>query len=209
MTTKSNHGGKRPGAGRPKGSGKYKEPTVALRVPASLQEPIKALINNYKSVSANSEMEEMLLEDYATAVNFDPMLDFDELPNNVIPMFGHKVAAGMPSPADDFLDDAVDLLDFLIRNPEATFLVKVAGDSMVNAGIFSDDLLIVDSKISPVHGSIVVAVVNGELTVKRLYRRQGELKLLPDNPAYNPIDITDDMEFSISGVVTNVIHTFW
>lgn len=209
MATKSNHGGKRPGAGRPKGSGKYKEPTVALRVPQSLEVSIKALINNYRSVSANSEMEEMLTEDYATAVNFDPMVDFDNLPSNVIPMFGYKISAGVPSFTDDFIDDGVDLLEFLIRNPEATFLVKVAGDSMINAGIFSDDLLIVDSKIGPVHGSIVVAVIDGDLTVKRLYKRQGQVKLLPDNPSFNPIEITTDMDFSISGVVTNVIHTFW
>jgi|SRR5712691_3345509 len=116
------------------------------------------------------------------------------------------VAAGYPSPADDYLDGPLDLDQYLITHPTATFFVRVAGESMRDAGIHAGDLLIVDRALTPRDGSIVIAVVNGELTVKRLSRHRGTLVLLPENPHYPPLPITETTAFEVWGVVTYVIH---
>ena len=116
------------------------------------------------------------------------------------------VAAGFPSPADDYLESKLDLNDYLIKHPSATFFVRVAGDSMVNAGIHNNDIIIVDRSIKPKHGKIVVAALDGQMTVKRLYRRDKKVILLPENELFKPIEISDSMEIVIWGVATNVIH---
>jgi DNA polymerase V len=117
------------------------------------------------------------------------------------------VAAGFPSPADDFIEEKLDLNEKLIRHPAATFFVKVSGNSMIKAGIHSGDMLIVDRSLEPKTGSIVVAVVNGDFTVKRISKHGGKLYLMPENSRFQPIEITDDSNFQVWGVVTNVIHT--
>ncbi len=117
------------------------------------------------------------------------------------------VVAGFPSPADDFLEEKLDLNEKLIRHPAATFFVRVAGNSMIKAGIHSGDMLIVDRSLEPKTGSVVVAVVNGEFTVKRISNQGDKLYLMPENPRFQPIQITDDSNFQVWGVVTNVIHT--
>ena len=116
------------------------------------------------------------------------------------------VTAGFPSPADDYLESKLDLNDYLIKHPSATFFVRVAGDSMVNAGIHNNDIIIVDRSIKPKHGKIVVAALDGQMTVKRLYRRDKKVILLPENKLFKPIEISDSMEIVIWGVATNVIH---
>jgi DNA polymerase V len=116
------------------------------------------------------------------------------------------VRAGFPSPADDYIECKLDLNTHLIQHPSATFFVKAAGDSMKNAGIDSGDMLIVDRSLEATHGKIVIAAINGELTVKRLSHQQGKIQLLAENPDYEPILITDDLELVIWGVVTYVIH---
>ena len=126
----------------------------------------------------------------------------------LIPMFAARVPAGFPSPADDYIDRNLDLNEFLVRHPAATFFVRVAGDSMVNAGIHSGDILIVDRAETPADGSIVIAALNGELTVKRLARDQGQVFLVPENPAYSPMRVGPDMDFEVWGVVVHVIHSF-
>ncbi len=123
------------------------------------------------------------------------------------PLFVVRVAAGFPSPADDYIENTLDLNDFLIEHPAATFFVRVTGDSMTGAGINSGDILIVDRALTPRSGSVVVAILNGEFTVKRLSRLNGKIFLLPENPAYEPIEITDGAEFEVWGVVAHVIHT--
>ena len=123
-----------------------------------------------------------------------------------LPLYGAKVSAGFPSPADDFLESALDLNEYLIKHPSSTFLVRVTGDSMINAGIFPNDILIVDRSLEPLHGKIVVAVVNTELTVKRFYKRGRQIKLLPENNKYSPIVFNPEDELIIWGVVTNVLH---
>lgn len=123
-----------------------------------------------------------------------------------LPLFSHKIAAGFPSPADDYVQDNIDLNAHLIRHKAATFLLRVRGDSMVGAGIHDGDLLVVDRSLEPVHDRVVIAVLEGELTVKRLSRRDGRVRLLPENPAYAPIEVGDEQELVIWGVVTSVIH---
>ncbi len=123
-----------------------------------------------------------------------------------IPLYISRIRAGFPSPADDFIEEQIDLNRHLIKKPAATFMVKVAGDSMVKVGIFSNDLLIVDRSIQASHDKIVIAAVDGELTVKRLYQREGIVKLLPENDSYLPIEIKGELE--IWGVVRHVIHSF-
>jgi DNA polymerase V len=163
-------GGARKGAGRPKGFGKYNEPTKAVRLPISMIESLHKL-NAFK-----------------------------------IPLYLSKVAAGFPSPAEDYLAEKLDLNEHLIKHPTATFLVRATGNSMINAGIHENDILVVDRSLTPIHGKVVIAAVDGQLTVKRLHKKDQKYMLIPDNPDYLPIEISDDSEVYIWGVVTNVIH---
>jgi DNA polymerase V len=121
-------------------------------------------------------------------------------------LFLVPVSAGFPSPADDYLEGKLDLNEHLIRHEASTFFVKVKGDSMIGAGIHSGDLLIVDRALEPADKSVVIAVVNGELTVKRISKQDGKLSLVPDNGNYRPIPITGCTNFEVWGVVTHVIH---
>ena len=122
------------------------------------------------------------------------------------PLFLVAVSAGFPSPADDYLEGKLDLNQHLIKHEAATFFVKVKGDSMIDAGIHCGDLLIVDRALEATDNSVVIAVVNGELTVKRLSKRDGGLSLTPANGDYPPIPITTFTDFEVWGVVTHVIH---
>ena len=167
------HGGKRANAGRPKGKGKYGEPTVAMRVPSSKIIAIKKFI---------------------------------ETGGNTIPLYTCSVQAGFPSPADDHIEQNLDLNDYLIPNPTTSFLVRAEGDSMLDASINPGDLLVIDRSITPKHNKIVIAAIEGELTVKRLYINEKEVWLVPENSDYASINITGQ-DTVIWGVVTNVIHT--
>lgn len=119
---------------------------------------------------------------------------------------GWAVIAGFPSPAADHTQKRIDLNDHLIRNKEATYLFKVKGDSMTGAGIYEGDTLLVDRSIDPKHNNIVIAQLNNEFTVKRLYRRGGVVKLIAENPLYPPRLIKEEDDFIVWGVVTNNIH---
>ncbi|WP_201278996.1 LexA family protein [Leptolyngbya iicbica] len=121
-------------------------------------------------------------------------------------MFIITVPAGFPSPGEDYVEGPLDLNRYLVHHPAATFFVRVSGDSMVGAGIYPNDLLIVDRAITPTTGHIVIAVVNGDLTIKRLDISHGKVSLLPENPAYLPIHIDPAMSFDVWGVVTKAIH---
>ncbi|KGP62590.1 DNA polymerase V [Legionella norrlandica] len=164
----SPRGGKRAGAGRPRG-----EPTKAVRIPLSQLAELERLKNR---------------EAYQ------------------LPVFASKIQAGFPSPADDYIEGYLDLNTQFIKHPSSTFILQATGDSMVDAGIFSGDWLLVDRSIEPSDGSIVIAAVNGELTVKRLSKKGGRVQLLPANPQFKPIDITQECEMVIWGVVTLVLH---
>ncbi|MDO5581742.1 MAG: translesion error-prone DNA polymerase V autoproteolytic subunit [Planctomycetia bacterium] len=166
-------GGKRKGAGRPKGTGKFGETTKAVRLPVS---KIKTIMN------------------------------FIERKSLCFPLYTNQVQAGFPSPAEDVPAEKIELGTYLIQNPASTFFVKVAGESMTGAGIFPEDLLIVDRSLKASNGDVVVAVVNGEFTVKRLFISQKKVELRPENKKFSPITFNDADEVNIWGVVKNVIH---
>lgn len=123
-----------------------------------------------------------------------------------LPLYSNSVSAGFPSPADDYIECKLDLNKFLIQHPAATFFVRASGDSMKDAGIQSGDMLIVDRSLEASHGKIVIAAINSELTVKRLSRQGEHVQLLPANKNYQPIEITEEQDIVIWGVVTHVIH---
>lgn len=122
-----------------------------------------------------------------------------------LPLYSNKISAGFPSPADDYIETKLDLNRYLIKHPASTFFVRVSGDSMINAGIQSGDMLIVDRGVEPTDGKIVIAALDGELTVKRLFKKNGQLKLLAENANYQPIHIVEQ-DMVIWGVVIHVIH---
>ncbi|MDX1775621.1 MAG: translesion error-prone DNA polymerase V autoproteolytic subunit [Desulfobulbales bacterium] len=123
------------------------------------------------------------------------------------PLFLSGVSAGFPSPADDYLDRKLDLNEHLVKNPAATFFVRVAGDSMIGAGINDNDILVVDRSLEPASGSIVIAVINGELTVKRLLKRKDSWRLVAENPDYPDLEIVAETPLEIWGVATYAIHS--
>jgi DNA polymerase V len=123
------------------------------------------------------------------------------------PLFLSGVSAGFPSPADDYLDRKLDLNEHLIKNPAATFFVRVAGDSMTGAGINDNDILVVDRSLEPCSGSIVIAVINGELTVKRLLKGKDSCRLIAENPDYADLEIDEETPLEIWGVATYAIHS--
>ncbi|MDD5759983.1 MAG: translesion error-prone DNA polymerase V autoproteolytic subunit [Desulfobulbaceae bacterium] len=125
-----------------------------------------------------------------------------------LPLYSCGVSAGFPSPADDYIGQQLDLNDLLVRNPAATFFVRTAGDSMTGVGINDNDLLVVDRSLEPAHGKIIIAAINGELTVKRLVKTGTSCRLEAENPNYPPIEITEDLSCITWGVVTSVIHQF-
>lgn len=123
------------------------------------------------------------------------------------PLYGHAISAGFPSPADDYVESKLDLNQLLVRNKAATFFLRVKGDSMTGAGIHDGDIIVVDRSITPADRSVVVAVIDGELTVKRLLIKQGVAELHAENPQYAPLRFQQDQELTIWGVVTSAVHT--
>ena len=124
----------------------------------------------------------------------------------LIPLIGVKIPAGFPSPADDYVEGKVDLNNMVIKNQDSTFYMKVEGDSMIDANINDGDVLVVDKSIEPVHGKIVIAILDGEFTVKTLYNKDGIIKLVPANPNYEEIILGEYQELNVWGVVTFVLH---
>ena len=165
-------GGKREGAGRPKG-GKYNETTKLVRIPHSRVEEVLSFL--------------------------DPRI------SKGIPLYSSKVRAGFPTPGDDYVESYLDLNKRYIQTPAATFFVIASGDSMSNAHIHEGDMLVVDRSIPATHGKIVIAAVNGELTVKRLSAINGRIQLVPENDKYKPIDITEGHDLIIWGVVKHIM----
>ncbi|HMO18441.1 MAG TPA: translesion error-prone DNA polymerase V autoproteolytic subunit [Oligoflexia bacterium] len=169
-------GGKRQGAGRKPGSGRFGELTRPIRVPESLLDAVQAFV---------------------------------ESRGYYLPLYESRVQAGFPSPADDFSEGMLDINEYLVKNPASTFYVRAQGNSMTGAGIFEGDILVVDRSLDVVSGKIIIAVVNGDLTVKRFCKeKDGRVLLMAENPLYKSIEITDEMDFSVWGVVTNVVRSF-
>lgn len=122
------------------------------------------------------------------------------------PLYLSPVEAGFPSPAEDYSDSRLDLHEHLVRNRASTFFLRAHGDSMTGAGILDGDLLIVDRSEVAGHNKVVIAALDGELTVKRLIRRNGRVLLAPENPDFSEIDITEHEHVHVWGVVTYAIH---
>ena len=169
MKKEFSHGGKRPGAGRPKGTGKYKEPTKAIRVPEGSLTYIREFLDKYPQVT-----------EIGTG---RPQSKDGSVVRLEIPLYSSKVAAGMPSPAEDHVEETLDLNDYMVRRPDSTYMLRVEGESMKDVGILPNDILVVDRSLPAVHNKIVIAAIDGELTVKRLFHRGGLIKLLPENAA--------------------------
>lgn len=187
-------GGQRLNAGRSKGSFKYGEPTVIRRLPESWARRLDDALDTTKLTRDSVEVEEIL-----PAVSGEPLL---------IPLVGSRVAAGFASPAEDFMEGRLDLNAELIKHPAATFYVRVSGESMINAGILPGNLLVVDRAETARHGDIVIAVLDGELTVKRLYQRNNIIRLDAENPVFPNIEMERSSELMIWGVVRAAIQQF-
>jgi len=186
-------GGKRIGAGRPQGTGKYGEATKAVRLPIRIADEIlAALAGGSQEIELGTMVQSIFKPERKTKVS--------------LPLYLNPVAAGLPAPTEDYVDDNIDLNRHLVKHPETTYLVRVVGESMIDAGIHPNDMLIVDRSIEVTNGQVVIAVVNGELTVKRIRRVRDKLWLMPENEAFKPIEIDEHTDLHIWGVVTNVIH---
>ena len=151
--------------------------------------------NGKRAITINNKKREL---QYLTIANISS--------TQLIPLY-NSIAAGFPSPAEDHMDSSLDLNQHLIKHPSATFYVYARGDSMVSAGISDGDMLIVDRSLEATNDSIVVAIINGEFTVKRISKVNKCLYLMPHNSSYNPMRITEEMDFEIWGVVTHSIHS--
>lgn len=142
---------------------------------------------------------------------FSPMLLYCQrivwVKSYPIPLYECPVSAGFPSPAEDYIEGLIDLNEHLIQNPSDTYLVRVSGTSMVGAGILHGDILIVDRSLQPKDKSIVIACIDGENTVKRYCKRGRQVYLEPENDEYQSIQLTEDQEIRIWGVVVHAIHT--
>ena len=189
--TKPRHGGPRQGAGR---KSAYGEPTKTLRVPQSAVPVVVCYLDALKR-SPQSPGDAMVLRPISAS----------RLPNSVAAL-GRRVRAGKPTSGDDYQEDAVDLGKHLVRDPSSTFVMKVTGWSMRDAGIADGDELVVDRGLAAEDGRIVVADIDGELTVKRLKRTATGWLLQAANPDYADIPVGDQSELNIWGVVTRVLH---
>ncbi len=124
----------------------------------------------------------------------------------LLPLALCRVAAGFPSPADDYMERSLDLNEHVIKHPAATYFVRASGDSMTGAGIFDGDLLVVDRSLEPAHGRVAVFEVDGQLTVKRLFKSKGLFLLQSENADTPPIELQEGNEIMVWGVVTHVLH---
>lgn len=125
-----------------------------------------------------------------------------------VPLFSHAVPAGFPSPADDYIEGRLSLDEHLIANKDATFFVRARGKSMEGAGIQDGNILVVDKSITPKSGSIVVAFVDGEYTVKTFIKRAGKIILRPENPSFSEIEFKDGQELQVWGVVVGTVKKY-
>ena len=123
-------------------------------------------------------------------------------------LYPTSVNAGFPSPAEDHIDIGLDLNEYLVKHESSTFYIYVQGSSMINSGICDGDLIIVDRSLEPCSNNIVLAVIDGEFTIKKILKKNNTIYLMPDNNNYNPICIDDSMDFQVWGVITHSIHHF-
>lgn len=198
--TNKSHGGKRPGAGRKPAHG-VNEPTTVIRVPASAAGSVK----DFVSVLMKKRLQESLdpVGEFEYPVQGSPALE--------LPLYGSKVPAGVPSAADDHVDRRLNPNDFLIDDSDNTFFVTIQGYSMIDVGLMPGDKAVVDRARVASVGDIVLAMIDGEFTIKTLGKtKNGAPRLLPANSSgsYTPIEIGGEMQFEIWGVVTGSFRRF-
>lgn len=191
----------KPGGGRRAGTGKFGEPTEVIRVPTSQAPVIKDFLSAYQRKNRLTDLD--TVDDFVW-----PAL---QLATTSLPLFSSKVSAGLPSPAEEHIEKRLDPNEFLIDQQDSTFFVTIQGMSMVDIGLLPGDKAVVDRAKQPSIGDIVLAVLDGEFTIKTLSRsKQGNIRLLPANStgAYSPIEINTEMSFEIWGVVTGSFRRF-
>lgn len=191
----------RPGGGRKVGTGKFREPTSVLRIPSSQAPVIKDFLATYQRKRLTSDL------DAVTEIEL-PILNSKPI---ALLLYSSKVSAGFPSPAEEHVEKRLDPSEFLIDQKDATFFVTIQGYSMMDVGLLPGDKAVVDRSKQPSIGNIVLAVLDGEFTIKTLGRnKDGNARLLPANStgAYQPIEITEEMNFEIWGVVTGSFRRF-
>lgn len=189
----------RPGAGRKTGTGKFREVTSVVRIPSSQAPVIEDFLATYKRKKLSENLD--VISDFEFPALNPKLLE--------LPLFSSKVPAGFPSPAEDHVEKRLDINDFLIDQEDATFFVTIQGESMLDAGLLPGDKAVVDRSKTPVIGDIVLAIVNGEYTIKTLSRKKdGSPRLLPANEKFKPIEIEEDMSFEVWGVVTGSFRRF-
>jgi DNA polymerase V len=195
----SSHGGARDGAGRKPCSGIFGEPTSPIRVPESQMPAIVEFLAAYR--------DRRTLEDECVRA-MEPRGTRAGRRRAALPLVGFRVAAGLGSPAEDYIEERVDLNTHLIRqgHEAATFIVRAQGWSMIGAGIHDGDEVVVDRAITPENNSVVVATINGDLVIKRLRLRGGKVALVSDNPHYPERTIQEAEHLEIWGVCTRVLH---
>ena len=195
-------GGVREGAGRKEGTGKFGEPTSVLRIPISQEAVIKDFLTAYQRKKQYGNLD-------AITEFSQPSLTASPIP---LPLYSSKVSAGFPSPAEEHVEKRLDPSEFLIDQADSTFFVTITGLSMMDAGLLPGDKAVVDRAKDASVGDIVLAVIDGEFTVKTLARhsKTGAPRLLPANVtgAYEPIEITEQMQFELWGVVTGSFRRF-
>ena len=183
MTQRNTHGGARPGAGRKGG------PSEVVRLPL----PIAALARRLKSGALR-------------AGDINEFLDVEARTKLAVPLVASTAACGFPSPADDYLDSPLDFNELLVQNPAATFAVRISGESMTGAGLFPGALAVVDRSLTPTNGSIVLALIDGEFTIKRYCIVGGGIVLLAENPRFMNIEISAETGLEVWGVVKHAIR---
>jgi DNA polymerase V len=192
-------GGVREGAGRRIGSGKFREPTSVVRIPTSQEPVIKDFLAAYQKKRFSIDLD---------AVSAFELPSLHRAPLS-LPLYSSKVSAGFPSPAEEHVEKRLNPNDFLIDQEDATFFVTIQGYSMIDVGLIPGDKAVVDRSKKPNVGDIVLAVINGEFTIKTLAKsKSGIPRLLPANKDFKPIEITEEMQFEIWGVVTGSFRRF-
>lgn len=188
-------GGKRPGSGRVAG-----EPTQMMRIPRSVVTELKDFL---------AQRKELQLSPVDALPPGVEVWKADPNPSVCLrPLASHHVQAGFPSPADDYIEKTLDLNAFLVEDPECTYFYRVTGMSMVNAGIYPGDVLVVSRAPTPKNDDIVIAILDGELTVKRLYKDGDRITLVAENKDFPPIRVREGQELQIWGVVKHTIRSF-
>ena len=170
--------------GRPRG-----EPTTVIRLPVPV-----------------AQLARRLREGSRRAGDINCFLDIEPGDLQTVRFIEGTAACGFPSPADDYLDRPLDFNELLVRNQAATFAVRLASDSMIGAGLFPGDIAVIDRSVTPTPGCIVLALIDGEFTIKRYRARDGKVLLQAENPAFPDIEVTEERTFEVWGVVTKSIR---